>query len=285
MNWLVYHVVSGQSFFTGVGLIVLSVLLASRAKPIAKRLSSLAFLLGIVAIVVSSTPLPYWYYVVAGTTTVAWMVPAYKKRWPRASRIAVVVVWLIAAVIEIPYHVAPSLAPENSRTITVIGDSITAGLGEDETWPKMLARDHNLDVCDISYPADTTASALKRAKRQTIDSPIVIIEIGGNDLLGSTSSAQFHDDLDALLAYATRADRQVVMFELPLPPLHHEFGRAQRRLARKYDVLLIPKRVLLGILASDAATLDSIHLSESGHQRMADRVWQLVGSAYKNVIE
>ena len=42
------------------------------------------------------------------------------------------------------------------------------------------------------------------------------------------------------------------MFELPLPPLKNEFGRAQRDLAAQFHVLLIPKRLLIGMITGEA---------------------------------
>ncbi|WP_339688349.1 hypothetical protein [Gimesia maris] len=71
-----------------------------------------------------------------------------------------------------------------------------------------------------------------------------------------------------------------LLLELPLPPFYHGFGRIQRRLAKKHDVKLVPKRVLLSILAGGDATLDSIHLSQIGQQKMADVVWGIVGAGY-----
>jgi acyl-CoA thioesterase-1 len=70
------------------------------------------------------------------------------------------------------------------------------------------------------------------------------------------------------------------MFELPLPPFYHEFGRIQRDAAGRRQVALIPKRVFLNLLAGQGATLDSVHLSQAGHQQMADLVWELVGPAF-----
>jgi acyl-CoA thioesterase I len=47
---------------------------------------------------------------------------------------------------------------------------------------------------------------------------------------------------------------------------------------------LIPKRVFLSVIAGDDSTLDSIHLSQSGHQTMADTVWRSVVSAFDGVM-
>jgi len=70
-----------------------------------------------------------------------------------------------------------------------------------------------------------------------------------------------------------------MMFELPLPPFHNRYGDAQRRLAEHYKVHLVPKRVLIGELTSEGATVDSIHLSRRGHALMAETVWEIIGQS------
>ena len=151
-----------------------------------------------------------------------------------------------------------------------------------ETWPKILARENGIQVQDISHVGETARSALKRARKYDINSAIVVIEIGGNDILGYTTASEFARDLDALLKHLSAKDRQLVMFELPLPPLYHSFGHTQRRAAAKYSVALIPKRVFLSVIADNGSTLDSIHLSQAGHQQMADVAWRILAPAYSD---
>ena len=69
------------------------------------------------------------------------------------------------------------------------------------------------------------------------------------------------------------------MFELPIPPLYEGFGRVQRNLASRHGVALIPKRILLSVIAAADATVDSLHLTQQGHDRMADVVWALLAPA------
>ena len=84
--------------------------------------------------------------------------------------------------------------------MTVIGDSVTAGLGTDETaerWTEILERNRNIQVQDLSHVGETAASALKRASNETITHPLVVVEIGGNDILGvAPSSTKFANDLE-----------------------------------------------------------------------------------------
>ena len=283
MNWVVYHVASGQAFFSGVVLLIIATYASTRRSVAGRSIAILGFLIGAMAIAISSTAIPYWYYTIAVIVTIGWLAIRYSNKVPRWAPCVVAFAWIGAGLLEIRYHILPHIEPAPSRSVAVIGDSITAGMGASDRsvkWPALLAEQYNLDMRDLSHPGETTASALKRARDQEIVAPIVILEIGGNDLLGSTTSAQFALDLDALLAYVEAPGRQLVLFELPLPPFNHEYGRIQRALARKYDVALIPKRVLLSVLAENGSTVDTIHLTQAGHERMAAHVWELVGSAF-----
>lgn len=285
MNWIVYHVASGHSFFSGATLLIFAALASASARPTLNRSKLLMLLIGIISIVVSSTTLPYWLYAVAGAVTLVWIVTWYIPPWGRWAPYAMGAVWMLAALVELPYHFMPELRPVRDRRMTILGDSVTAGVGgseTSETWPSILAREHDLVVHDISHVGETAASALKRAQLQQIGSSVVVLELGGNDILGKTTAEQFERDLDALLAFVSSRDRQLVMLELPLPPFFHEYGRIQRTLAAKYDVFLVPKRVFLAVIAGSGSTLDTIHLSQSGHQAMADCVWEIVGPAFEN---
>lgn len=284
MNWLVYHIVSGHAYFTGVILLLVAALASTDSRAVVKRIQVLSFCVGFVAVVVSSTAIPYLVYIVAAAATLAWVISRYRMTWRNRAQRAFVAVWVLAGLAELPYHLMPSLNLAVDRSIGIIGDSVTAGFGEDETaetWPSLLAREHNLQIQDISHVSETASSALKRAMSHPITASVVIIEIGGNDILGTTTAAQFERDLNALMTFLTATGRQIVMFELPLPPFYHEYGCAQRTIAAKHHVDLIPKRIFLSVISDRQATLDTIHLSQSGHHRMVDCVWRVVRSAFE----
>lgn len=281
-NWLVSHIASGQAFFSGAGLVLFSVLARHWGGRIARRCVPVAFIVGVILVALSSAPLPAWLYALVTAATTAWLISLrWFKRWQNKAAIVAAVLWIGCVAAEIPFHLMPRLQPAAARAVSILGDSVTAGLEEKEaeTWPKLLARAHRVEVQDLSHVGEIASSSLKRVRKQRLKSSLVIVEIGGNDLLGFTSAPQFATDLEALLQYLSEQNCQVVMLELPLPPFYHAYGRAQRVLARKYGAALVPKRVFLQILATDNSTLDSIHLSQTGHQLMADRMWEIVGPA------
>jgi len=286
MNLVIFLVAGGFAFFAGVGLLLIATALGCSSQAWVRSLASLCGVLGIIAVIVSATPLPAWFHILAGCVTFAWLIAVHKKSTPlQRRRLASVVlagVWLGAAVMELPYQFLPAVQPTNTTAFTLLADSVSAGISDREhgTWPKLIQQKRAVTIHDYSQMGATVASALKTAKRVRIEDDIVVLEIGGNDLLGSTSVADFKRDLDLLLSHLARPKRQIIMFELPLPPFCNGFGRAQRVLAARYHVQLIPRRIFLEVLTANDATLDSIHLSKQGHQRMAERVWQILEPAF-----
>jgi acyl-CoA thioesterase I len=110
---------------------------------------------------------------------------------------------------------------------------------------------------------------------------LILIEIGGNDLLSGTSSTEFSHALDSLLSSLSTPGRTLVMFELPLLPHKIGFGQAQRRLAAKYGVFLIPRHFFTQLLGGAHATSDGLHLSESGARRMSELVAKTLSPVLK----
>jgi lysophospholipase L1-like esterase len=237
--------------------------------------------------------------------------------------IGVVACTLAAVCWELRWQLPPSGGQETLRQagkpdlqtrLVVIGDSLSA---DDFTeggapWPTLLARGHGIEVENLAFSGAKVGSAAKRVASGDFAGAVVLLEIGGNDLLGGTTSAEFERDLESLLAKVCHQgsinqgtvhdtpgpERQaarpplpalakggralvVVMLELPLPPLYNRFGEIQRRLARRYDVVLIPKRYFASVLIGGDATLDGLHLSPAGHRKMAEMVWEQVSGFVK----
>ncbi|MEM7387765.1 MAG: GDSL-type esterase/lipase family protein, partial [Verrucomicrobiota bacterium] len=266
MIWPVYHIASGQSFFSGILLVLVSVFLTASEGRMARSLAFVFFVLGTVAVYVSSAGLPFPLYAVAGAAILFWLIAVLSGRWRFPAGVFLVLVGVSAVATELPYHSGGSLKGAGSaRSFAVIGDSITAGIGRLEAsrrWPRLLDERHQLEIQDLSRAGATVGSALKRVEeRSRIDSPVVILEIGGNDLIRLTPPDVFERRLELLILKVMAPGRQLIMFELPLPPFRHSYSRTQRTLARKYGITLIPKRFFLDILAEESATVDSIHLS------------------------
>lgn len=285
MNTVMFLFGSGFAFFLGVGFILVALTVCSCAR--SRIAATLLALFGLILVLLSAAPLPYWLYAVAGGSTVGWLIVERldNSRWRRIRRlmrIAVVGHWIAAAAMELPYQFMGPVSQSRIGMVSIIGDSVAAGFGtkQEETWPKLLSRSARIDVKDFSRVGATAASAAKQAEGLPPGGGVVLVEIGGNDLLGSTSAPDFERDLSQLLDRVCQPGRAVIMFELPLPPFRNEYGRIQRRLASKHGIVLIPKRILIGVLTEEGMTTDGIHLSRAGHERMAAVIGNILQEAF-----
>ena len=169
--------------------------------------------------------------------------------------------------------------------VFVIGDSLSAGLGPSPagTWPHLLSQRLGLSVSNLSQAGATLSNSVQHVRSVPAERAIVIVELGGNDILGGTSPEQFASDLRTLLGALTTGDRRVVMFELPLLPFQNSYGRIQRRLCARYGVDLIPRRVLAEAITRRGNSADGLHLAPQGHSWLAERIAHSWSNSFRNV--
>jgi acyl-CoA thioesterase-1 len=260
---LIYLIFSGQLFFGAVAL-----LLGAMVAP--KRLAGV---MGLLALPLAAVSGSLFATILVLLGFLAWSVGGFGRR--RDLSVIGAVIGILAAVTELPFHLRGRQLEMPSR-IFVIGDSLASGgFGEGATWPLLLQQNLRVPVLNLSLASSDTALALERQMTE-LPAPLdrrelVLIEIGGNDMLDGVPPAKFAAALDELLTLAGKG-RQVAMLEFPLLPGRWSYGAIQRQLAKKHRCKLIPKRMLAGVLTGRGNTFDGIHLTENGHRALADEL-------------
>lgn len=276
MNPLLLFCASGESLYVGSVLLIAAVALSVfQQKPKLRLLRMVVTWLGSALIVMSSAPLNRNWWTVLGIAFVVWLlVTAWFDRsrdgfWRVASGIALVsVIWVFLSHEWIARR-EPRLAGPSADHLVVLGDSISSGLDSSTpSWVSLLELQTGARAKNLSLAGARVADGMAMVQRVTSDDNLVVVELGGNDLLGDLPAAAFERSLISLLSSLTRTGRTVVMFELPLLPTKVEFGRIQRQVAAAYGVVLIPKRFLASILNVPGATTDGLHLSGIGARKM-----------------
>jgi acyl-CoA thioesterase I len=272
VSYVVFLYASGWAFFVGAAMLIA----AAFVPPERFRRATILLLFGLLVFVApSSTPLPLYCWIVLGLATAIWW-PSRNRRHLR--RGVFVAVWTAAFAFELTQQRLPSLqiASEPSITIAVVGDSLTSGLSETKAviWPKTLAKRNGVAVVhDFAVEGAKCRKAMAQAEKIPDDVDVVIVAIGGNDLLGQTTLDEFERDYDALLKRLWQPDRVLIGFELPLPPFHNRWGERQRRIAFNHGVKLIPKWRLMWLLSDPKNTVDSIHPTQAGQDAIERLVW------------
>jgi len=288
VNPLFIHLGSGAGFFSGMGIVALAIGLAF-ALPNRWMLAGcdIAVAVGMLLVALSSTPLPPYvlpvWFVVTLVAIVALHVRSTSMRTRAMFAGPALASCVIASAIELPHHITPDPPAGPFNRLYVFGDSITAGIGREDgpRWPSIVQRDTGVTVVDLAISGARVDDMTRVAGRTKLGDGLVLIEIGGNDMFRRTDVGSYEQELDELLTRVTGPGRAVAMFELPLMPFHAEMARVQRRVSAKHGIMLIPKRYFASVFAGADATVDGLHLSGRGHQRMAQIVERVVGKSLK----
>lgn len=108
-------------------------------------------------------------------------------------------------------------------TVLALGDSITHGTGAPPgaAYPAVLASLTGWNVVNAGVPGHTSAQALQRLPGLLAEHrpALVIVSIGGNDLLRRQDETALRDNLRRILAAVREAGAQALLVAVPRPTL------------------------------------------------------------------
>jgi len=236
-------------------------------------------------VIMASPPYPFLvaglFLLTFGFWFISWNLNVRRRalRVSSALLFATMLVFLPAA--ESRHRALQTITGTPSNHLVVIGDSISAGINPlQPPWPAVMQNISGVRVVNLAQPGAYVRDGLDMADKLVPGDRLLLVEIGGNDLITGVPTREFRNFLDALLRRVCMPQRTVVMFELPLLPWRIGDGQAQRELATKYGVVLIPKRFFMYVISGPKATSDGLHLLPEGEQRMA----LLVLRVFKDVL-
>ena len=166
--------------------------------------------------------------------------------------------------------------PTAPSTITVVafGDSLTSGVGTtgNSDYVSLLSNRTGEAIINAGRSGDTTASALARIEGAVLsrDPDIVIVLLGGNDLLQGVPVQQRISNITAIVQRIRSGGAAVILVGVGNGPLD-PFEGALPGIASQSSSSLVPA-VLEGILGVPGLMADLIHPNNAGHAIMADRI-------------
>lgn len=177
---------------------------------------------------------------------------------------------------------ASSAAPV--RSAVVLGDSLAVSPSRAEGFPAELERRLNAQqpgwtVSNAGISGDTTAGGLRRFDQAVPDgTSILILELGANDGLRGADITSMERNLSTMIERAQSRGVRVLLCGMETPPLHGwnytvDFHQVFPRLARKYNLSLVPFLLEGVALNPDLNGDDEIHPNAAGAQRIAETVW------------
>lgn len=183
--------------------------------------------------------------------------------------------------------------PPPPPVVTVLGDSITAGLGlsPDLSMPARLqaALDRmgtTSRVRGFGVLGDTTANGLARVDRVSAETSVCVVALGGNDLLLGGDPSRTKANLRAIISHLKARGIRVVLAGVKAPGLlgvdyARRFTQIYPDLAREQDVFYAPDFFTGVIGVSRYMQRDGIHPNAEGARIIAERLAPVVARALK----
>jgi len=167
----------------------------------------------------------------------------------------------------------PKLSPHD--VIVAFGDSLTHGTGasRDTAYPAVLASLTGRTVINAGVPGDTTASALQRlpAVLGEHQPRLVLLCLGGNDMLRKHPEAATENNLRLLVQTIRASGAEVMLIAVPQPTL---FGGAPDFYDRVAKDMQLPLEadIFNAVLKDNRLKADPIHANAAGYRVVAERL-------------
>jgi acyl-CoA thioesterase I len=205
----------------------------------------------------------------------------------RGLLLAPALVALLAACGKKPAAVRGTPVPAGA-TVLALGDSITFGTGAapEAAYPARLAAATGWAVVNGGVPGDTSTQALARLPALLAEHrpALVIVSIGGNDLLRRQNEDTLRDNLRQTLRLVREAGAQALLVAVPRPTLAAKVTGSlddhplYAEIAAEAAVPLHPGG-WSAVLADDRLKSDTIHANAAGYEAFAQGLLATLKSA------
>jgi acyl-CoA thioesterase-1 len=177
----------------------------------------------------------------------------------------------------------PKVAPLGPNdVILAFGDSLTYGTGANasESYPAVLAQLTGRKVVRAGVPGEVTAGGLARlaATLEEYRPALVIVCLGGNDMLGRADDASIKDNLREIIRTIKAGGTSVVLVGVPKPALITDAAAFYAEIAAEFDIPY-EGRIVTDVLYQRTLKSDPIHPNAQGYRKMAEAIAALLKKA------
>lgn len=166
--------------------------------------------------------------------------------------------------------------------VLAFGDSLTYGTGAkpEASYPEVLSQLIGRNVVRAGVPGEQTAGGLARlpALLDEHRPRLVIVCLGGNDMLRKQPQAAIESNLRDILRTIRSRGIDAVLIGVPEPGLITSAPDFYASLAREFGIPY-EGRIVTSVLYSPELKSDPIHPNAAGYRRMAEAIAKLLRDA------
>ncbi len=171
--------------------------------------------------------------------------------------------------------------------VLALGDSLTAGAGVTavQSWPALLAERTGWVVINGGVNGDKSGDALKRlpALLGENDPVLVLVTLGGNDMLHHVPQQETVDNLEKILALIQERGAKAVLLATPEPSIARAVFQNlsapdfYRVVAEKYRVHLV-EDAIAEVISDPKLKGDPLHPNAEGHALLSGKIFSALQS-------
>lgn len=166
-----------------------------------------------------------------------------------------------------------------NSVILTFGDSLTYGTGADPglSYPEQLKRLIARKVTSAGVPGELSADGLRRLPGvlDEVDPDLVILCLGGNDLLQRLDQQQLKNNLRLMFEAINQRGIPMIMIAVPQPNLLLSDPPLYKELAEELNIPLV-EGVVGKILRDSELRSDQVHPNAAGYRKLAEAVADLL---------
>lgn len=191
---------------------------------------------------------------------------------------------------------ATNAASNESPTIVIFGDSLSAGYGidVDQSWAALLQtrlkeQGYEHQVVNASISGETTEGGATRigSALQDFSPDLIILELGGNDGLRGFPAKRMKANLEKIVTRAKATGAAVILLGIRIPTNYGprysaEFEGVFRQISVDLDIKWI-EFFMAGIAMNDDLLQDDrIHPNAAAQPILLDNVWPTISATLVN---
>jgi acyl-CoA thioesterase I len=166
-------------------------------------------------------------------------------------------------------------------TVLILGDSLSYGTGANagEDYPSLLEKSTGWKVVNEGIPGDTSSQGLARLPNllEEYKPQLLVIELGGNDLLGKMPVSELERNVKEIVLKAREQGVDSVLVAIPsVSPLKAAIGGLSdhpiyKKISEETKTPLITE-VFSEVLSDRDLKSDQIHPNAMGYQQVANKM-------------
>ncbi len=198
--------------------------------------------------------------------------PQILRPFVRARLLLLALAWLLGlAACGSPEPRLPRLATD--AVVLAFGDSLTFGTGAPpgSDYPSHLARQIGRSVINQGVPGETSAQGLERlpAVLAEVKPQLVLLCLGGNDLLRRQDPEQMAANLRAMVKLIRASGAAVLLIAVPTPAYLRLSDAPQYQALARSEAIPLAEEVVADVLSTKRLRSDPIHPNAEGYGVLA----------------